>query len=88
MVDKLGKYFLDVRMALSYLELQLNLLSVGHLSPTIIAPHDLRGLMHSIAQTLPDNFKLASDPDKEIWYYYRILSCRTLFDSKSIYIVS
>ena len=71
-------------MALSYLELQLNLLSAGHLSPNIMAPHDLRGLMHSIAQTLPDNFKLASDPDKDIWYYYRILSCRTLFDSKSI----
>ena len=86
MVDKLGKYFFDVRMALSYLELQLNL-SVGHLSLSIIAPHDLRGLMHSIAQTLPDNFKLASDPDKDIWYYYRILSCRTLFDSKSIVVV-
>ena len=86
MVDKLGKYFLDVRMALSYLELQLNL-SVGHLSPSIIAPHDLRGLMHSIAQTLPDEFKLGSDPDKDIWYYYRTLSCRTLFDSKSIVVV-
>ena len=87
MVDKLVKYFLDVRMALSYLELQLNLLSVGHLSPSIIAQHDLRGLMHSIAQTLPDNFKLASDPDKDIWYYYRTLSCMTLFDSKSIVVV-
>ena len=54
-------------MALSYLEQQLNLLSVGHFSPSIIAPHDLRELMHSIAQTLLDNFKLASDPDKDIW---------------------
>ena len=87
MVDKFGKYFLGVHMALSYLELQLNLLSVGHLSPSIIAPHNLRGLMHSIAQTLPDNFKLASDLDKDIWYYYRILSFRTLFDSKSIVVV-
>ena len=65
MVDKLGKYFLDFCMALTYLELQLNFL-VGHLSPSIITPHDLRGLMHSIAQMLPDNFKLASDPDKDI----------------------
>ena len=77
------KYSLDVRMGLSYLELQLNL-SVDHLSPSIIAPHDLRGLMHSIAQT---HFKLASDPDKDIWYYYRTLSCRTHFDSKSIVVV-
>ena len=66
------------------MELQLNLLSVGHLSPSINAPQDLRGLTHSIALTFPDNYKLASDPDKDIWYYYRILSCRTLFDSKSI----
>ena len=87
MVDKLGKYFLDVRIALSYFELQLILLSVGHLSPSIITPHDLGELMHIIAPTLPDNFKLASDPDKDIWYYYRTLSCRTLFDSKSIVVV-
>ena len=86
MVDKLGKYFLDVRMALSYLELQPSL-SVGHVSPSIIAQHDLRELMYSIAQTLQDNFKLASDPDKDVWYYYRTLSCWTLFDSKSIVVV-
>ena len=41
MIDKLGKYFLDVRMTLSYLELQLNLSPVGHSSLSIIAPHDL-----------------------------------------------
>ena len=87
MVDRLRKYFLDIRMALSYLELQLNLLSVGHLSPSIIAPQDLRELLYSIAQVLPDNFKLASEPDKDIWHYYRILGCRTLFDARSIVVV-
>ena len=36
---------------------------------------------------LPDNFQLASDPDKDIWCYYKILSCTTLFDVKSVVVV-
>ena len=39
MAEGLRKYLLDGHMAWSYLELQLNL-SIGHLSPTIIAPRD------------------------------------------------
>lgn len=74
-------------MSLNHLELQLNLLSLGHLSPSIIAPHDLRRMLRSVSQALPDKFKLASEPDKDIWHYYRILSCSTLFDKRSIVIV-
>ena len=66
MVEELRKYLLDVHMALSYLELQLNLLLISHLSPSIIAPHDLRKILHSIARTLPDNFKMANDPNTDV----------------------
>ena len=87
MVEGLRKYLSDVHMALSYLELQLNLLSIGHLSPSIIALRDLRKILHSIARILPDNFKLANDPDTDIWHYYEILGCTTLFDARWIVIV-
>lgn len=73
LVDRLRDYFLDVHLSLNHLELQLNLLSLGHLSPSIIA--------------LPDKFKFTSEPDNDIWHYYRILSCSTLFDKRSIVIV-
>ena len=87
MVEGLRKYLSDVHMALSYLELQLNLLSIGHLSPSIIALHDLRKILHSIAWALLDNFKLANDPDTGIWHYYEMLGCSTLFGAESIVIV-
>ena len=87
MVEGLRKYLLDVHMALSYLELQLNLLSIGHLSPSIIALCDLKKILHSIARTLPDNFKLANDPDTAIWHYYETLGCTTLSDARSIVIL-
>ena len=52
-----------------------------------VAPRDLRKILHSIARTLPDNFKLANDPDTDIVHYHEILGCTTLFGARSIVIV-
>lgn len=87
MVDILKKYSLSVHLLVNRLDLQLNSLSVGHLSPSIITPHKLRELLYSIAQALPGSFRLTSDPERDIWHYYRILHCAMLFDSRSVVIV-
>ena len=88
LMNKLLNSFTDVRRALDFLEFQLNLLAKGQLTPSIISPHRLRILLEEIAKTLPEEFKLAREPGKDIWYYYRTLGCSTLFNEQSITIVA
>lgn len=54
------------------------MLTLVHLSPTVVLPANLRQLLSEIASKLPPNLKLPYDPDTDRWSYYRILPCTTL----------
>lgn len=61
--------------AMFYLEnlrLQLNLLSMGRLSPSIISPSNLRQLLLDVKARLPTTLKLANDPQVDLWFFYKI----------------
>lgn len=60
------------------------MLSLGHLSPTVISPANLRNLLSEIANQLPPNLKLPYDPDTDLWSYYRILPCTTLVETENL----
>ena len=52
------------------------MLSLGHLSPSVITPRSLKGLL-----LLPQYLKLAYDPKGEIWKLYQTLTCITVLDN-------
>lgn len=54
--------------------MQLNMLTLGHLSPSVISPKNLRSLLIGIASKLPPGILLPSDPTTELWNYYTIVS--------------
>ena len=47
----------------------LNMLSLNHLSPSLVAPINLRTLLLNKKTTLPFSLKLPEDPAFNIWYF-------------------
>lgn len=69
------------------LQLQLNMLSLGHLSPSTISPNEFRQLLREVQSHLPYYLKLPSDPETDLWDFYNILTCHTALDGNHIYTV-
>ena len=72
---------------LEHLQLQINLLALGRLTPSTVTPHDLRNLLSSISQQIKPPFKLTADPTEDLWHYYRHLTCSTMFVGNSIAVI-
>ena len=51
---------------MEHVQLQLNMLSLVHLSPSVITPRSLKGLLLEIENYLPQCLKLTYDPKGEI----------------------
>ena len=88
------KQFLQLSMAISRLQqtsqslhlslAQLDMLFLGHLSPSLVSPTHLRDILLKIQTELPHHLRLPSDPTRELWRYYSSLSCITLVEEKKI----
>ena len=63
-----------VTFYLENLRLELNMLSLNHLSPSTITPKNLRKLLLDIKTRLPSSLKLPEDPMANIWYFYQTLT--------------
>ena len=77
-----------LQRAVLYLEnlrMELNMLSLDHLSPSTVTPSQLQSLLIQIK--LPSTLKLPEDPEKNIWYFYRVLTCSTLLENDKITVV-
>lgn len=81
--DILHKAQLDMER----LQSQLNMLSLGHLSPSTVTPDEFRQVLKEIQSHLPFYLKLPNDPETNLWDFYNILTCRTVLDQDHIYIV-
>lgn len=80
-VEKTLFYMDDVKM-------QLDQLSLGHLSPSVLPSFQLKRILLDIQSKLPDNLKLPKNP-QAVWYYYQVLNCVTLIkDHQFITIVN
>lgn len=70
----------SVEKAMFYMDnvkMQMNQLSLGHLSPTVIPPGQLRKILTDIQSQIPEHLKLPA-PVEDVWYYYKALTCVTL----------
>lgn len=85
-VSSISEIVSVTRNHLQQLRLRLNMLSLGHLSPTVISPANLRQLLSEIANQLPSNLKLPFDSNTDLWSYYRILPCTTLVGDENLII--
>ena len=65
---------------LANLRLELNMLSLDHLSPSTITPQALKLLLTQIKTRLPSSLKLPEDPETNIWHFYRTLTCTIILD--------
>lgn len=73
-VEKAMFYMDNVRM-------QLNMLSQGHLAPTVIPPGQLKKILMEIQEQIPNYLALPKSVD-DIWYYYQTLTCVTVIKDK------
>ena len=76
----------NAQMYMEHLQLQLNMLSLGHLSPSVITPKNLKHLLIDMSSKLPHHLTLPDDPDEGLWKYYQSLTCTTILD-KSMFLV-
>ena len=63
---------------MEHVQLQFNMLSLGHLSPSVITPRSLKGLLLEIENHLPEYLKLPYDPKGEIWGVNQTFTCTTV----------
>ena len=70
-------------MYMEHLQLQLNMLLLGHLSPSVITAQSLKRLLLEMKSKLPHHLTLPNDPDRELWKYYQSLTCITILQECS-----
>ena len=86
-LDDIKNMFLRAELYAEEIKLQLNMLSLGHLSPSIITPGSLKTLLLQIQKHLPPSVTLPENPSKNLWHYYKILNCISLIEDNKIIVV-
>ena len=71
---------------LKHVRAQLESLSLGHLSPSIMTPNYLKGILTKIQTKLPHHLRLPVDPTEELWKYHSALGCVTLMENDKLLI--
>ena len=71
---------------LEHVRAQLDSLSLGDLSPSIVMPNYLKGILIRIKTELPHHLWLPVDPTEELWKYHSALGCVTLMENDKLLI--
>ena len=74
-------------MYLAHLSSQLDMLSLGHVSPSIITPENLKKLLLEMQTKLPYHLTLPEDPTENLWKYYQSLSCTTILNEDRFLVI-
>lgn len=86
-VEELKHFIQNAFMSLEHLQLQLNMLTIGKLSPSIISPESLGTLLLDIQSRIPTPLKLPGDPKANLWHFYKLLTCSTVIDETRILVI-
>lgn len=78
----------SVMILLEHVRAQLDMLSLRHLSPSIMTHGYLRELLFKIQTELPHHLRLPVDPIKELWRYHKALRCVTLLEDKLLVLMT
>ena len=72
------------------IRLQLDMMTLGHLSPVIISPSNLKEALANLKERLDQElvFDLPYDPIGDIWQYYKTLSCVAYIENNNIVVIT
>ena len=87
MIVQVKGMIINGRMYMEHLSSQLDMLSLGHVSPSIITPKNLKKLLLEMQSKLPYHLTLPEDPIKNLWKYYQSLTCTTVLDEDKILVI-
>ena len=84
MVEEIKQTPQKALIDVEHLQLQLSMLSIGKLSPSMISPLALRDLLVDIQTGIAAPLTLPGDPKADLWHFYKTLTCTTIVEeSKS-----
>ena len=86
-VSGLSRSVTQARFYIEHLQMQLNMMSLGHLSPSIISPKNLKAVLTAILKKLPTGMLLPNNPITDLWSYYQVLTCQTVMEENRIFVV-
>lgn len=73
---------------LDHMKAQLDMLSLGHLSPSIVTLGSLKKLLLKLQAELPHHLCLPVDPTEELGKYYTALGYVTLSEDKKLLVLA
>ena len=87
MVQELRELVLKGSILYDHLQIQLNALSLSHLTPSVVQPFRLAEILRGIENNLPPLLKLPFDIETKIWQYYQYTSCSGIVDDNKIIVI-
>ena len=87
MVQELCEIVLKGSVLYNHLQIQLNALSLSHLTPSVIQPFRLAEISRGIENNLQPLLKLPFDIETKIWQYYQYTSCSGVVDYDKIIVI-
>ena len=85
--DNLQELAVESVQHIDELRAQLDMVSMGKLTPSVIGPLHLREVLREIQKKLPNNLFLPVNLKKHIWEFYQQISCSAAFDKQHVLIV-
>ena len=83
-INRLKQTSQALQLSLEHVIAQLDMLSLGHLSPSIVTPGHLRDILLKIQAALPHILRLPPDPSLGLWRYYNSPSCIILIEDTKL----
>ena len=81
LVIELVHYYEDLKS-------QLDILSLGKITPSVITPNDFKDILLDIKNKLPKGLQLTMDPVDNLWSFYQIItSSATIFNNMIIIVL-
>ena len=86
-IQELREIVLKGSLLYDHLQIQLNALSLSHLTPSVIQPFELTKILKEIRSNLPPLLKLPFNIENDIWQYYKYTSCSGIVDENQIVMI-
>ena len=83
-VGSLRQTLLQALFYLEHFQSELNMLSLNRLSPSTVSPLQFQILLSDLKRKLPVSLKLPENPQKNLWYFYKVVTCDTIIDGSNI----
>ena len=86
-IEQVKRMIINGRMYMEHLSSQLDMLSLGHVSSSIITPINLKKLLLEMQSKLPYHLTLPEDPMENLWEYYQSPTCTTVLDEDKFLVI-